>query len=400
MRILAIAESFFADHRNGLARVAWDVARALARRSREVTLLCPSGRITATETARIEGVTVTRYPRPRVSAVDPRNPWMHVSAYSAAIRDISRGGRWDVVHCHGIYGMNAAAEVLGDDVPKVLTIHSPAVLEQAWNWTHGALLDCVKLAGLPLISLFERRAIAASTICHSLSWYTRDQIERLYPVALNKPWCVIPHWIDAAWWRTSTKEEARRRLGWSPQVGIILTVRQLKPRYGIDFAIRALAPLLVDGGTAFHIVGDGPERESLESVAMRCGVSSRITFEGGVADDRLRLAYQAADAFVIPSRSLECFGLIALESMAVGLPTVSTRVGALPEILGPVSPDRLVPPEDEQALRAAVQRILSAARAVGAYGDPRLVAYAMARYDEVGCVSSYERLFGDAITAA
>jgi glycosyltransferase involved in cell wall biosynthesis len=398
LRVLAIAESFFGDHRNGLARVAWDVARALSARGHEVHLLCPAAGPVAPETTIVEGVAVTRYPRPRVSAFDPRNPWVHVAGYVEAIRGLSGRGPWDIVHCHGIYGMNAAADVFGTQVPKLLTIHSPAVLEQAWNWTHGTVFDVAKLTGLPLISHFERRALEVSTLCHSLSTYTRELMERLYRQAEGKPWRVIPHWIEAGWWRTVPRAEACRQLGWPQEARILLTVRQLKPRYGIDVAIRALAAPLGQCGGEFRIVGDGPQRGSLEALAAATGGRNRVVFEGGVSEERLRLAYQAADAFVIPSRALECFGLIALEAMAVGLPTVSTMVGALPEILGPVTPELLVPPGDIGKLGDRVASVLRAARSVqAAQSAALLVSHAKSRYSKSEGVSMYERLLHDAI---
>jgi glycosyltransferase involved in cell wall biosynthesis len=290
--------------------------------------------------------------------------------------------------------MNATAEVFGAGVPKVLTIHSPAVLEQAWTWTHGPVLDRAKLLGLPLIRRFEQRAIAASTVCHTLSHYTRDTVRRLYLEADEKAWRVIPHWVDPTWWRTVSKTLARQRLGWPTGVRIVLTVRQLKPRYGIDVAIRALAPLLARGGVAFHIIGDGPQRRALESLAAASGVAESVVFEGPVPDESLRLAYQGADAFVIPSRALECFGLIAQEAMAVGLPTVATMVGGLPEILGPVSPEMLVPPGDQTSLRERVARILAAAETTSAaQAAATLVSAAQTRYAENRIVPMYARLF-------
>jgi len=134
----------------------------------------------------------------------------------------------------------------------------------------------------------------------------------------------------------------------------------------------------------------------LESLAAVGGVSNRIVFEGAIPDERLRLAYQAADVFVIPSRALECFGLIAQEAMAVGLPTVATMVGALPEILGPVTPELLVPAGDEQLLRARVARLLAVVRSASpSQSDAMLVSHAKSRYAEEGILLLYERLFRD-----
>ena len=117
-------------------------------------------------------------------------------------------------------------------------------------------------------------------------------------------------------------------------------------------------------------------------------------FEGAIPDDALRLAYQGADAFVIPSRALECFGLIAQEAMAVGLPTVATMVGGLPEILGPVTPEMLVPPGDQASLREGVARILAAAETTSAAQTAAtLVSAAQTRYAESRIVPMYDQLF-------
>jgi len=362
----------------------------------DVHLLCPASGTSTAETTWIEGVAVTRYPRPCPSAFNPGNPRIHIAGYAAAIHEALSRRPCDVVHCHGIYAMNAAAEACGGGVPKILSIHSPAVLEQAWNWTHGPALDWPKLLGLPLIRHLEQRAIAASTVCHTLSRYTRDTVRRLYLGAADKAWRVIPHWVDPSWYRTVSKTLARQRLGWPSGMRVVLTVRQLKPRYGIDVAIRALAPLLTHGGVEFRVVGDGPQRRALESLAAASGVAESVVFEGPVPDDSLRLAYQGADAFVIPSRALECFGLIAQEAMAVGLPTVATMVGALPEILGPVAPEMLVPPGDQASLREGVARVLAAAEtAPAARTAAMLVSAAQSRYAENRIVPMYDRLFHD-----
>jgi glycosyltransferase involved in cell wall biosynthesis len=52
-----------------------------------------------------------------------------------------------------------------------------------------------------------------------------------------------------------------------------------------------------------------------------------------VEDRLLPLAYAACDAFVLPTRALECFGLIALEALSAGRPVLATPVGAIPELI-------------------------------------------------------------------
>jgi glycosyltransferase involved in cell wall biosynthesis len=70
----------------------------------------------------------------------------------------------------------------------------------------------------------------------------------------------------------------------------------------------------------------------------RLGLSDCVRLVGFVPDDVLPMMYAAADAFVLPTAELECFGIIALESLACGRPVLATPVGAIPEILQQVEP--------------------------------------------------------------
>jgi glycosyltransferase involved in cell wall biosynthesis len=396
MRVLMVAESYFGDIPNGLARVAWDVSRELARRGHEVVLLCPSGEVRSrSETFMRDDVRVTRYPRPRTSAFTPANPWKHVAGYRDAIGSLGVASSWDVVHCHGIYAVVAAAEAL-PRVPRVMTIHSPALLEQAWNWTHERIIDWLKLPGLALIRHFEAKALDSATVRHSLSYFTRDAIERLYPTHASQPWHVIPHWADSSWSRQMPKHEARLQLGWPVNTPVVLAVRQLKPRYGLDVALRGLAPAIRQGSCELRICGDGYLRGTLEHLARFLGIERGVFFEGRVPDATLRLCYQAADVFVVPSVALECFGLIVLEAYACGLPVVATSCGALPELVASVAPHVLVPPRDSQRLGESVSEVLG--HSTGAPSSA-LEAYAKYTFSSDRCMTAYEQLYAEALAA-
>jgi glycosyltransferase involved in cell wall biosynthesis len=78
-------------------------------------------------------------------------------------------------------------------------------------------------------------------------------------------------------------------------------------------------------------------------------------FMGRVSDDVLRMLYEAADYFLLPTRSLECFGLIILEAYGYGLPVLATDVAAIPELVAAVSPQTLVPPDDVDAIARAIR---------------------------------------------
>ena len=149
--------------------------------------------------------------------------------------------------------------------------------------------------------------------------------------------------------------EIRRRFG----ERIVLGVGRLVYYKGFEHLVRAAKAI----DAAVLIVGDGPQRATLEAEARKQGVAERVCFLGEVED--LVSYYQACDVFVLPSvaRS-EAFGIVQLEAMACAKPVVNTQI---PSGVPFVSLDGVtgitVPPADPDALAAAINRLL---------GDPQL----------------------------
>jgi glycosyltransferase involved in cell wall biosynthesis len=136
-----------------------------------------------------------------------------------------------------------------------------------------------------------------------------------------------------------------------------------------------LGALVVQPGLTLEFVGDGPARDRLEAIAAAGGVASRVRWAGHVAD---RAAYldrlAAADAFVFPSPA-EGFPKVVLDALAIGLPVLATRVGALAALAdtGIVEP---IGRPDADAIEAAWQRLLRTDGAVVADRRRRGVAFA------------------------
>jgi glycosyltransferase involved in cell wall biosynthesis len=124
----------------------------------------------------------------------------------------------------------------------------------------------------------------------------------------------------------------------------VLAVGRLVPQKGFDILIQACEGL----DLTLEIVGEGPERRRLEAMA-----PANVRLVGAQEDIPARLA--DADLFVVPSR-WEGFGLVAAEAMAAGVPVVATGVDGLREVVGDTCAN--VPPEDVEALRAAISTIL------------------------------------------
>jgi glycosyltransferase involved in cell wall biosynthesis len=134
---------------------------------------------------------------------------------------------------------------------------------------------------------------------------------------------------------------------------IALAVSRLTAQKGIDVAIRALPSLPDD--IVLVVLGDGPDRESLERLARELGVERRTFLLGRVPDVAAWL--RRAAVFVHPAR-WEGFGLAVLEAMLAGVPVVATNVSSLPELVVEGETGLLVAPDDPAALAAAVSSAL------------------------------------------
>jgi glycosyltransferase involved in cell wall biosynthesis len=170
------------------------------------------------------------------------------------------------------------------------------------------------------------------------------------------PWsvCVIRPGVDLDGFCPGDPDAARKQVGIPAGARVVVTVRRLVPRMGIDVLLRAW-PGIVNRypDAVLAVVGDGPARRRLEELAGCLGISGSVRFVGRIEDPRLLVAwYRAAEVSVVPSTALEGYGLIVLESLACGTPVVATDVGGLPEALAPLDPTLVVRAGDVSALES------------------------------------------------
>lgn len=134
---------------------------------------------------------------------------------------------------------------------------------------------------------------------------------------------------------------------------VVLTVAYFVPFKGVGDLIQAYAPLA--SRARLQVVGDGPELEQLQGLARELGIERRVDFFGLCDDVEARIA--ASDVFVHPSWR-EAFGLTVAEAMACARPVIATRVGGIPELITDGENGLLVPPQQPEAIRAALERLL------------------------------------------
>ena len=166
---------------------------------------------------------------------------------------------------------------------------------------------------------------------------------------------VIPYGIDTAQFEQCSPDavrSVRERLG----DRLVISVGRLVYYKGFDVLIRAMA----DVRGKLVIVGEGPLRGELQSLAARLGVTDKVVFAGEVNNAGVMPYYHAADLFALASvaRS-EAFGIVQIEAMAAGLPVVNTSLDSgVPFVSLAGESGLTVPPGDAPALAAAINRLL------------------------------------------
>jgi rhamnosyl/mannosyltransferase len=166
---------------------------------------------------------------------------------------------------------------------------------------------------------------------------------------------IIPYGIDTAHFEQYSPDavrQVRERFG----ERLVISVGRLVYYKGFEVLIRAMAS--VRGKLA--IVGDGPLRGELQSLAARLGVGDKVVFAGEVDNASIPAYYHAADLFALASvaRS-EAFGIVQIEAMAAGLPVVNTSLDSgVPFVSVHGETGLTVPPGNSQELALAINRLL------------------------------------------
>ncbi len=121
-----------------------------------------------------------------------------------------------------------------------------------------------------------------------------------------------------------------------PKTKDFVFVGRLVSDKGVDLLIQGLAFLRDQGlRPSLTIIGSGPERQSLEQLAIHCQVDDQITFTGAQSGEKLVRLLNEHRVMVVPSRWNEPFGVVALEGIACGCAVIGSAGGGLPEAIGP-----------------------------------------------------------------
>ncbi|MEO0652308.1 MAG: glycosyltransferase, partial [Planctomycetota bacterium] len=154
--------------------------------------------------------------------------------------------------------------------------------------------------------------------------------------------------------------------GERPATGHVVAVGRLVEKKGFETLLRAVQ----QSGrpdVRLTLVGDGPQRSALEDLARELGIESRVRFAGARDGDWIARQLSTAELFALPAQvasdgDSDGIPVALMEAMASGVPIVTTRMGAIPELLDDGVEGRLVAPGDVQGLAQAIDGLL---------GDPQ-----------------------------
>jgi len=344
MRVLMISDVFF-PRVNGVSTSIQTFRHDLAARGCETWLVAPEYPAGWQDDAR-----VWRQPS-RYLAFDPEDRMMKSGVTLAACMKFA--GKVDVVHvqtpfvAHWI-GIKAARELR---VPVVETYHT--FFEE---YLHHYLPLLPAGIARAVARTFSRRQCNAVDAVVAPSQQLADVLRRY---GITRPIETIPTGLNLDEFAGGDGAAFRAHHGIALNRPVMLLVGRVAHEKNIGFLLEVLAAVVRGVPAAlFVIAGEGPALPALKRAAADAGLNGHVLFVGYL-DRRGPLldCYRAADVFVFASRT-ETQGLVLLESLALGVPVVSTAVLGTKEVLANAA-GALVVREDVAEFAAAVTRVLT-----------------------------------------
>jgi glycosyltransferase involved in cell wall biosynthesis len=211
----------------------------------------------------------------------------------------------------------------------------------------------------------------------------------------------LPNGVDTELFRPDIDgAPMRRALGLPDDAAVVAFVGVLDDAHNfkrLDLLINALHALECRD-VHLLVVGDGDQRPAYQAQAAQLGLADRCHFVGRVAHQQLPPYLAAADLLVLPSDSVESFGLVLIEALACGKPVIASDLPGVSTIVRDQTDGLRVPPGNADALAEAMRALLSDPAqcvAMGRAGRERVVA----RYGWDVVADRIEEIYRDVLGA-
>lgn len=246
---------------------------------------------------------------------------------------VKKFGRPDIVHSHFLnYGVIAVKLCKKERLPFIITEHSSYM-----NREHLALS-------------VKRRAMKAYSACDAIISVSMKLAEN---IKNNTGFdSVVVHNIANISFKCSFLKKDDNKKGI-----LFVSAGNLLYRKGFDILLQAFAKVVKEEkNIKLLLLGDGPKRKKLTSLASQLGIEDKVQFYGRYMKEHLSEICRDADAFVLASRR-ETFGVVYIEAMALGLPVIATSCGG-PEYFVNEQNGYLVDVEDVDGLANALKEMI------------------------------------------
>jgi glycosyltransferase involved in cell wall biosynthesis len=238
-------------------------------------------------------------------AAIPRQPGFGDISGARLVRRVAENIRPHVIHCHGakggLYGRLAAWRL---GIPSTYTPHNGSL---AYDWSSPA-----GIAFLSAEKVLRRIGSGLSFVCK----HERDLFDRKIGIS-GKPHVVVYNGV----WPSEFKKPVLQ-----PDASDFMALGEIRKIKGLDILIRALARF---PSTTLTIVGDGPDKSSLQGLVRELGLAGRVRFPGPMpAAEALTVG-----RIMVLSSHKEAFPYVVIEAGAARKPLVATAVGGVTEIV-------------------------------------------------------------------
>jgi glycogen synthase len=346
MKTLQLGTSWFLEEAGGLARVYYGCVNYLPRVGVEVNgLVAGSDRVFQSSSGKVQ-----------TFASSSSSTWQRSLGVRKAFNQAIANSEFDLVASHFALYTLPLLDRLGK-LPLVMHFHGPWALESQAEGA-GRLSTWGKWA---VEKLVYQRVNGFIVLSESF----RQVLHKTYKVPLEKIF-IVGGGIDTAEFNLDlTIAQARAKLGWQQDRRIILCVRRLVQRMGLENLIAAIALVRQQHPDVLLLIaGKGAISENLRSQIQELQLEDHVQLLGFVPDQDLAIAYRASELSIVPTISLEGFGLIVIESLAAGTPVLGTPIGGIPEVLRPFSADLVLEGSTTKQLAQGMIEALSGQRKI------------------------------------
>lgn len=164
----------------------------------------------------------------------------------------------------------------------------------------------------------------------AVSMDLKNKVVERYGIDPNKI-TVIHNGVDLKKFVINDKIKARKELGIDTTSKVGISVARLSDEKNLDFLIKAIEKVS-DKSLLFFIIGEGPLHNKLQSLIDLCMVGDRVKLVGPVEHNEVARWINASDFFCLPSKREGC-PVVIHEALSCGKPVISTKVGAIPDLI-------------------------------------------------------------------